>query len=672
MTTIRLDDISYGQVGTGRYDVDVRDWNFQRVPNEEQRLVEIQGSLKTVAPASRIQGSTVSEISSNAARKTSPILQKYPELVPSASLLPQLAGFSESVTRHATAHEPLQASLIAVGRAVEGGGTEQNVNRGLEVITIAGGPTGESVRVLPLQEALQGQNPPQASPDTCTPELPCWRGTRAAVQQLCFSSVNKQPGSHLAVRTLHETAVLQSRFQSSHPDQDLGRPGGLEPGPRISVSRISSIGVSQTGGAHHSDVCFNPWNENQMAIIDTDERWSTWDIDGCCNKNFGSAGPTLLAKSTLSSGLEKKELSDGWARVSWASDAGILLTANRTSICLSSVQDPRKTLMMQNLGVRFGSSWIIDLRFLVHDRTSLVVLTSHRVLLVRLQGTTSGAPRSVSQLHSEVVFSILHNRDASDPTLRLCLSESGAAVPASLQRAEFQSNMRLTLCISTRTSSFLTGFILRAEGRSGGWRLDADPFSLNMSIPLHISDDAGVSATQAGDLQMLDVLLVNSNEYHPGKEQHLGGDSPTEPSYAGSICIFALDSNLCLTRRLYAGIDQPKPHVPRLNESIQLERTVQMLRDPARLHDLATADAESPLRSLVFKNISSNQAPMAAARQKSDIYVSKQRQVSLAWLVELIERRQRRALREQAQPQPWSVIAERNRRDSNDGQVQTL
>ena len=671
MTATVVDDASYGQVGTGRYDPETKDWFFQRKPDAGQYLVEVQGSVKTIAPASRLRGPTGSEVPTNASRKANPILHNYPELVPSTSLLPELAGISESVSRHTAAHEPLQSSLIALGRASRSRNVVPNDDGDLDVLAFAGGPVGECVYVLSLHQALQGSHERGASMNIDVPKSLCWRTSRTAVLQLCFSGTNEQRGSHLAVRSLQGTTVLVLRAQALRPVHELGRPASSGSGIRIGISHVLSCNIPQTGGAHHVDVCFNPWNEHQLAILDTDGKWSVWSLNGCC-KTFGDpTGFSLVSRSMNSGDLEGTTVPDGWGRLSWAGDADTLLTARRTSMNLSNIRAPEQSRRIQGVRTSADSNWILDLQFLFQDRNSIVVLTSHHLLLARLRESISSHPHSSQDVRAEVLYSVLHHRDASDPTLQLQLLEHKAFINP-LQHTDPRSNVQLILCISARTSGFLPGFRFARDDRVGGWRLDADPFSLNISLPPSVGADARVSTSDGRDVQLLSVQLNSTTESYVQEHQQHGRNLPSGSPRPNTFDVLALHSDFRLIHRMYAYIDEPEPNVKCSNETAPLRSISQ--KPPALICLQAPFESRDRVSgSLLLNDIPVHGEATAAAEVENDHDVPRQRQVSLSWLAELIQRRERAALEKPARPQPGRQIAERTHLDSyHDGQVQTL
>jgi RNA polymerase I-specific transcription-initiation factor len=144
--------------------------------------VSIPPSLRLVEPEKRPQYRTLQH-------QTQFLGRHHPELVPGLALLPLLLHTSQLITSLTTVHDPTVSTLLAFGRAVDID-NKRSGNRTIPIVAIAGGETGESVRIIQVRDERArwgGHKGVRISmPEVGGGEEGWWFGDGAPVRQICF------------------------------------------------------------------------------------------------------------------------------------------------------------------------------------------------------------------------------------------------------------------------------------------------------------------------------------------------------------------------------------------------------------------------------------------------------------------------------------------------------
>lgn len=173
---------------------------------------------------------------------------------------------------------------------------------------------------------------------------------------------------------------------------------------------------SQTGGAPHADVTFNPDYQLQFAIIDRNGTWSVWDIEFGRKDRPYTTSCIRMGSLTLQEEVEV-DGEDSWARVLWVKDVNTLLVCNRRLLHMVDIseQSARHFPCAYIIDER-SPDWILDVKVDPRDRNNFFVLTSSRLLLMAAYGSEE-TQESKNRPGARIVVSRSHFRGAEDFTL---------------------------------------------------------------------------------------------------------------------------------------------------------------------------------------------------------------------------------------------------------------
>lgn len=201
----------------------------------------------------------------------------------------------------------------------------------------------------------------------------------------------------------------------------------IEPGAefRFELQHIVTLSVRRSGGASHADVCFNPRNSGEFAVVDQSSCWSTWRIKSVSKKtNAWTLEAHRSGRCTASSldatGLRfKSEASrDGWGAVRWIRDAAGLLICGRKHVGAAELRGIPNQLPLPEFGLSTTADWILDVRQSPTDLRRIFILTSSRVLWAHLgQNDAAGSDRSL--VDARMLLAWTHFRDEHDISLSL-------------------------------------------------------------------------------------------------------------------------------------------------------------------------------------------------------------------------------------------------------------
>ncbi|KAI5286905.1 hypothetical protein KEM54_006410 [Ascosphaera aggregata] len=199
----------------------------------------------------------------------------------------------------------------------------------------------------------------------------------------------------------------------------------------LNANPVVEIPISSTGGYPHVDVCFNPWYQQEVAIIDTRGNWSIWDLSrwlshrniwrAQCSKS-GAIHPE--SNGDLLQSPRKSFTDDAWARIMWLGDVHCLLACKRRKAVIIHLAD-EITYHPVNLKYLRNSEWIIDL---VRSRSNIsdaFILTTLRIVWISLATDDFNTLQQPSAPRAKVLLEWFHYRDAEDLGLRLSLLQIG-------------------------------------------------------------------------------------------------------------------------------------------------------------------------------------------------------------------------------------------------------
>lgn len=343
-------------------------------------------------------------------------------------MLPALAQVSEAVIDATSACDAATSTLISFGTAVDLRNRDHEL-RTVEVVAIAGGPAGEAVRILRLPKV---QARLDRSEDTGLTHWAIdktdqgfWVGYGSPIQQICFSEDSGQLAGLLAVRCLTVTALLKpvvrrrpvppTAVSRKRPPSRDSQHSLLDPNP------IVDLPIDRTGNAPHADVTFNPWDQHQLAVLDTNGRWSIWNIEERYKPRT-----VWTVRAGFSGNLPGEEEdafsntapSESWGIILWVSGPSRILIARRSTIALLDTTTGAQQMLGHGLGLEGASEWIFDVKRNPEDPTQLFVLTSSCIFWLRVTAHEVSSERETTM---HVLLARRHFRSHEDRSLQISL-----------------------------------------------------------------------------------------------------------------------------------------------------------------------------------------------------------------------------------------------------------
>ncbi|OJD19251.1 hypothetical protein AJ78_00781 [Emergomyces pasteurianus Ep9510] len=430
----RTNNLQYGHLGRATYLPDLHVWEFARKIDRDPSLV-FYGHTKCAfaAPETSKAWNKIQNDGGWLTNKNEDALLKVrPELAPALDLFRRHEATSRAIMAAVTRFDPQVSNLLAIGNAVNrdrrGGGEESTV----PIAVLVHDDSATSIQFVEL-DVERVPWPPHSDHFVKVPTLQgrekaMWIGTSGPVQQICFAETVDEKSTWLAVRFLQSTTLFRPQrnklaLSAHYDDMDFMREGWED--SRLDANPIFDISISSTGGFPHADITFNPWYQQQIAIVDRHGNWSVWDIGMPRQSTYWHADPgpsgTLDPEGTPHQDERtQKNHYDGWAAISWVGNVHKLLVCDRRNIALYRVDvDP---IQRHPVGVDIHqeSEWILDVKRSQSNLSNIFVLTTTQIfwLHVNSDDFSSSSQQSDSE-EITILLSWRHFRDPEDTSLQL-------------------------------------------------------------------------------------------------------------------------------------------------------------------------------------------------------------------------------------------------------------
>lgn len=370
------------------------------------------------------------------------LARAYPELAPSSGLLPSLAEESEAIQKSTSAYDPAISDLLAFGRALHPLHHRQS-EKTVPVIAIAGGSAGGLVRVFQLVPEVIGwdeQSNIKLQDEAFRGRVQgLWYGNGSRIQQLQFARSNGEPTEWLAVRYGGTTSILRVILRDREVPTlyDIPHPPALQADVeiRLEVKHIVTVSMQLSRGVPHADVCFNPCNPQEFAIVNQSSRWSTWRVASINKKvdvwiaEAGVSGHLTGDKSDDNGDPEKSNTHlDGWGAVRWINYGNCLLVCNRRRISCCKLQDSPTYFSLPELGLKKTKDWILDIKEASTNPEHIFVVTSSCIFWLQLTFERLGDDDQL-QLCAKTLLTWRHFRNELDASLSMQLVVLGSSMP---------------------------------------------------------------------------------------------------------------------------------------------------------------------------------------------------------------------------------------------------
>ena len=464
-----------------------------------QPVIALEGSAKIVVENP--------QNASDRSRTITDLIREHPELAPAAFLLPDLAQTSEAVNEVTAGHDPTVSELLAFGEAID-------ITRGrgrlrkTPVVAVTAGAAGELVKLVRLTPAqLVWDDSGAAHLDCMTArggEEGFWMGNGSRVQQLVFAEAEGKPSNWLAVRYRGAISVLRPLLL---PDTDIeaSHDGGTLPFSRLDANH--TLTLAEQHGVPFSDLCFNPWNNQQFATIDQEGCWTIWDIEAPVNPKEKGYGTVIQrSRGHITDGHKEgpgssSPIADGWNRVLWVGAKDSVAVANRRSLTVFDIENPLKMLYVIDIEQGKEGDWLLDIKQCSRDASSLFVATSSRILWIRAPSVDEYYKSNEVKPGASILLSWDHFRDREDISLRLNIigvsdstdPDSDATSDSSRQSAQDRGALTFLVLLYSRLSGLIMNFTFHHKVFPSEQALSAvDPYIFKLN-----TEDSGLPRSGA-------------------------------------------------------------------------------------------------------------------------------------------------------------------------------
>ncbi|PGH03847.1 RNA polymerase I-specific transcription initiation factor RRN6 [Blastomyces parvus] len=426
--------LQYGHLGSATYLPDAQVWEFSRKIDREPSL-GFYGHVKCAFPAPKTPGACTTTRNTDRLltnKDEDALLKARPELAPGLSLLRRQEAVSRAITTAVAKFDPQVSNLLAIGNAIT---LDQRGGEGDSTVPIAVLVCGDSAASIKLVELDDEEIawPTNSDglvkvPTLQSREKALWMGTAGPVQQICFAETVDEKSTWLAVRFLQSTIVFRPQrnklpLSVHYDDMDFMRKN-LED-TRLDANPVLEIPISCTGGIPHADITFNPWYQQQIAVVDRLGNWTVWDIGKQRQSTYWHADPgpsgSLDSEETRHHGERtQRDHYDGWAAISWVGNVHKLLVCDRRNIVLYRIDADPVQHYTVDVNLHQESEWILDIKRSQSNLSSVFVLTTTQILWLHVNPDDfpSSSQRGDGQ-EVTVLLSWRHFRDPDDTSLQL-------------------------------------------------------------------------------------------------------------------------------------------------------------------------------------------------------------------------------------------------------------
>ncbi|KAF2395530.1 hypothetical protein EJ06DRAFT_585857 [Trichodelitschia bisporula] len=507
-------DHRYGQFGPAFYDVDSARWIFHRRYEQGPVLrayhdleLELEGSSSLIAAPDAISAGNTDGYERRLNREIETVAKSFPALHPTKPVLPTLLRASEAIDVAQNTFDPRESDLLSYGNATISDG--QHNTRPANLLAVSG--PGGSLKLVRLQsQRLRTPDNVYALPRAVN-EVGWWAGWGAAIQHIHFAELVKEVhGTPLAIRLPASTLFFAPRLRALPVPPAHALPGCSFPSSRIDANFLFE--VPSTVG--HSDVTFNPWYQQQFAVVDQEAKWTVYEIEKPVH--FKKSRPRLIRTADVpDDGDEEttRPAEDGWARVLWTLDVNCFVVCTRRRAVLFNIGHGSEHARLDVFSRHEKTAWILDVRRCVSHPEWIFVLTTVRVLWFTVH-IEDGIYKS------SLLSSTLHFRDAKDISLKLAVVDEGEDIVATLV---------------SRFNSLVTSFRFSAPEESQ--HIMSDP----VAIPVH---------RQSGSNHIMQLSLCLLRPRHQ-----------TEEAYTLYSMRVLYDDHSVFRNLVYTALDSEKPEL---------------------------------------------------------------------------------------------------------------
>lgn len=189
----------------------------------------------------------------------------------------------------------------------------------------------------------------------------------------------------------------------------------------------SVVCMSSTDNEYpYVDVCFNPFYQRQVAVIDRAGNWKILENEP---RHGRERLPTIVpAKSgnifdswdaEANSQIPQYNFDDGWNQIFWVCDLSTIVVCNRTHLAVFDTKSSPVRLDSSELMISKGLDLILDVKRSAESVSDVFVLTTSRIYWIKIVPLSVGDHGSEGQSGLHVVLSYRHFRSENDLDMRL-------------------------------------------------------------------------------------------------------------------------------------------------------------------------------------------------------------------------------------------------------------
>ena len=359
------------------------------VLGQARTLISTQSSTPTIARTS-LQGE----------QNINKLVRQFPELAPALGLLPSVVETFGVSEENPTDYDQTLSERVAFGQALHPG-RHRNNPKTVPVVAFVGGPAGGLVRVVQLTPETLGLdadiNVEFKGESFQSRVQGLWHTSRSPIQQLQFANSHNEPTEWLAVRHGGATSILRIILRENEVPTLYRIPHvpllGADVEIRIELEHVIVLPVQSSGDALHTDICFNPWQASEIAVLDQSSRWKVWKIRSV-NKHTKvwtsearcSGHLTEEAPDDANDAVEETEIKkyDGWGAVRFVGDGDYLLICNRKHTACFDLRGQPASSQKPELGLKKSADLILDVSHVSTLSDYIFMTTSSRIHCIHL------------------------------------------------------------------------------------------------------------------------------------------------------------------------------------------------------------------------------------------------------------------------------------------------
>ncbi|KAL2872222.1 uncharacterized protein BJX67DRAFT_103742 [Aspergillus lucknowensis] len=415
--------LQYGHLGQAVYHPNTQSWSFLRTLSPAPRI-SYTGVTKTA-----VQSPSTS-IPLSSAPKISTLSRGYPELIPGYR-----SAYNKSLSHIVTATSevcnPLTSALLDIGRAVDLD-NDKSGRRAVPIVAFASGECGNTISFRSItDDAVDLKEIPAPGlrvPTIGNEDAIEWMGDGAPVRQICFSTSQEERATFAAAR-FSSTAVFRPLYRRTPAavatQRDSSGTMSCYRDSRLDPALLMEISSSHTGGFAHADVKFNPWDQNQLAIVDEAGNWGIWELRNQHKRNKDNWVAACVTSGSLpwvgvGEGQNGAAVArhDGWLALEWAGNEHNVIVCDRRCCMLFRLEKEQTVSYLIELGLKRESEWILGIKRSTFNPSHIFVLTTSRILWLDVS-SVSIPIRGASKPPLFPRLSWRHYRDPDDTTLQL-------------------------------------------------------------------------------------------------------------------------------------------------------------------------------------------------------------------------------------------------------------